>query len=331
MLPTIEGIGSRAVIALLAALAALLLAGPAAARELVLRDDEGRTMRFDVRAPDADVEWFAGLLRRADHGDEIETITIRIVDWPELRRRCGPGAAGCYDGQRGGRGLMVVPPDRTRNVARTVVHEYGHHVDASRAHGGRREPNGTPYWWRVRGLGRLVELRSVARSYRIGWSRSIAEIFAEDYAYVNLGGPYKIGWLAPPDAVTRRAIRADLGLVAPPPPGASQAPGLKPLLIVRSGVLAPGDESSERFGLLGPDRRVTFTAVLAGRGRQGSVARLTVDCDGRTIDSRTIVAPMRQATIDLPGLGPGRCTAGLANVGPGSERFHVRIRLAVRS
>lgn len=287
-------------------------------------------MRFDVQAPNADVEWFAGLLRRADHGDEIETVTIRIVDWPELRRRCGPGAAGCYDRREGGRGLMVVPPDRTRNVARTVVHEYGHHVDASHPHGGRREPNGTRHWWRVRGLGRLVELQSVARSYRIGWSRSIAEIFAEDYAYLNLGGPYKIGWLEPPDAATRRAIRADLGLAAPPPPGSAHDPGLKPLLIVRSGVLEPGDESSERFGLLGPDRRVTFTVVLTGRERGDSVARVTVGCDGRTIESRTIAAPTRSATIDLPGLGPGRCTAVLANLGAGIERFRVRIRLAVR-
>jgi hypothetical protein len=319
----------RAVIALLLGIAALVVAAPAAAQELTLRDDEGRAMRFDVRAPNVDVQWFAGLLRRAAHGDEIETVTIRIVDWPELRERCGGGAAGCYD-RRGGRGLMVVPPDRTRNVAHTVVHEYGHHVDASNRHGGRREPNGTRHWWRVRGLDRLVELQSVARSYRIGWSRSIAEIFAEDYAYVNLGGPYKIGWLSPPDRVTRRAILADLGLAPPPPDGVAQPGGLRPLLIERRVVLTPGERSSEGFGLLGPDRRVTFTASLTGPGRTGSSARLTVECDGRRLGSRTIVTPTRSATIDLPGLGPARCTAGLANVGAGTESFRLRIRLAVR-
>ena len=54
------------VVSVLAVLAAAVLAGPAAARDVVLRDGEGRTIRFDVRA-DADVEWYAGLLRRAAH------------------------------------------------------------------------------------------------------------------------------------------------------------------------------------------------------------------------------------------------------------------------
>ena len=44
---------------------------------------------------DADVGWYAGLLRRAAHGDEIERVTVRIVDWDEIRTRCASYAAGC--------------------------------------------------------------------------------------------------------------------------------------------------------------------------------------------------------------------------------------------
>ena len=77
----------RFAVAVLVSLAALALAGVASAREVVLRDAKGRTIRFDVRA-DADVGWYAGLLRRAAHADEIERVTVRIVDWDEIRTRC---------------------------------------------------------------------------------------------------------------------------------------------------------------------------------------------------------------------------------------------------
>ena len=54
------------VVSALAVLATAAIAGPASAREMVLRDDEGRAMRFDVRA-DVALGWYAGLLRRAAH------------------------------------------------------------------------------------------------------------------------------------------------------------------------------------------------------------------------------------------------------------------------
>ena len=83
----------RFAVAVLVSVAALALAGMASAREVVLRDGKGRTIRFDVQA-DADVAWYAGLLRRAAHGDEIERVTVRIVDWDEIGTRCASYAAG---------------------------------------------------------------------------------------------------------------------------------------------------------------------------------------------------------------------------------------------
>ena len=101
-------------------------------------------------------------------------------------------------------------------IAHTVVHEYGHHVDASRRHGGLDEPNGTPLWWKARGMAELVALQSVRDRYEVGWDRAISEVFAEDYAYTNLHRGYKIDWLEPPTPGVQQAILADLGLADPP-------------------------------------------------------------------------------------------------------------------
>src|SRR5262245_37389787 len=180
-----------ALVAVLVLLVGAALAAPASAQEVVLRDDEGRAIRFDMRA-DADVAWYAGLLRRAAHGDEIERVTIRIVDWRDLDDQCSESAAGCYSRREGNRGVMVVPAGRNADLAHTVIHEYGHHVDASRRHGGLAEPNGTPLWWKARGMEQLVSFRSVRSRYQVGWDRSISEVFAEDYAYTNLHGRFRI-------------------------------------------------------------------------------------------------------------------------------------------
>ncbi|HVM69721.1 MAG TPA: hypothetical protein VM204_07795, partial [Gaiellaceae bacterium] len=117
---------------LLAVAAAALAAAPAALADVVtLRDEAGRAIAFDVRADGADVEWYADLLRNAAHGDEIEQVTVRIVSHEDLRRICGPRAAGCYGGVRGA-GRITVPVGRSRGLAHTLIHEYAHHLDRHR-------------------------------------------------------------------------------------------------------------------------------------------------------------------------------------------------------
>jgi hypothetical protein len=316
----------RAALAVAAAFASLAGAGlalpdRAAAAEVVVRDREGRPIHLDVRADGVEVGWYAGLLRNAAHSDEISRVTIRIVDWDELATTCGRHAAGCYSRRRG-RDLVVVPAGQSGRLAHTLLHEYGHHVDAQRRHGGLREPNGTPLWWRARGMAELVATRSVARSYRIAWDRSIAEVFAEDYAYVNVGEPYRIRWLRPPTALVRAAIRADLGL-QPPPDIADQPPARRPVILFRHGTLAPQERASLPFGLLGPNRRVTFTAVFRGP------ARLSVECNG-AVRTRAIGSGLRSATLDVPRIGPGECRAELLNTGSRSGDFRLRLRLTIR-
>ena len=315
----------RLVLAALATVAMLGLASEASAREVVLQDDEGRTMRFDVRA-DVDVEWYGYLLRRAAHADEISRVTIRIVEWPELRERCGRGAAGCYTRRAGFRGVMVVPAGQSREIAHTLIHEYGHHVDASRRHGGLDEPNGTPLWWKARGMADLVAVQSVRGGYQVGWNRSIAEIFAEDYAYASIGGPYRIPWLEAPTHTVQQAIRADFGLV-PAPVIAASRPALKPVVIVRQGTLAPNAQVAVRFGLLGPNRRVEATGVLSGAGGGGPRTRIEVTCGN---DAQTTSITGRTATVDLPRVGPAECGATIVNTGSRNERFRFTVRLTLR-
>ena len=315
-------------VAVLALLLGAVVAAPASAREVVLRDDEGRAMRFDVRA-EADVDWYAGLLRRAAHGNEIERVTIRIVDWRELAGQCSTeAAAGCYSRRDGNRGLMVVPAGRSSSIAHTVVHEYGHHVDASRRHGGLDEPNGTPLWWKARGMDELVAVRSVRDRYQVGWDRAISEVFAEDYAYTNLHRGFKIGWLEPPSRVVQQAILADLGLAAPPAITDTR-PAIKPVVITREGTLAPNGRITVDFGLLGPNRQVRLQGVLVGAG--ATRGRVEVVCDA-TERRRMLTEATPTAAVVLTGVGPATCAASITNSGtqPGRYRFVVRLGLQRR-
>jgi hypothetical protein len=311
--------------ALVAVLALLVLAGPASAREVVLRDDEGRSMRFDVRA-DVQLGWYAGLLRRAAHANEIERVTIRIVSWDELGERCGQRAAGCYGRREGNRGVMVVPAGMNDRIAHTMIHEYGHHVDASRRHGGLAEPNGTPLWWKARGMAELVTRRSVRDRYQVGWDRSIAEVFAEDYAYTNLGRGYRIDWLEPPTRTIQQAIRADLGL-AERPVITTTRPAIRPVVIVRQGTLEPEGRVAVDFGLLGPDRRVQLHGVFPGGGAVRG--RVQVTC-GESLRSRLLTGARPAVSLELPRAGPGECRASISNTGSRTERFRFTVRLTLR-
>ncbi len=311
------------VVSVLAVLATVVLAAPAAAREVVLRDSEGRAMRFDVRA-EVDVAWYAGLLRRAAHANEIERVTVRIVDWEELGERCGRRAAGCYGRRKGNRGVMVVPAGRSADIAHTVIHEYGHHVDWSRRHSNLGEPNGTPLWWKARGMAELVSLQSVRDRYQIGWNRSIAEVFAEDYAYTNLGPPYRISWLQPPSKTVQQAIRADLGLAEQPVIGAVR-PALRPVVIRRQGTLLPSERVAVDFGLLGPNRRV----LLKGSFPSGGRGRIEVTCDG-AVHRRLLTSARPAVMLELPRVGPAQCRASLANTGAEPAPFRFTVRLTIR-
>jgi hypothetical protein len=114
----------RRLVAVLALLTGLACASPATAAVVVKRDLEGRAMRFDVRAPGVDVEWYADILRGVAHGDEIERASIRLVTWDAIRTQCGADAAACYRRRPARPALLVVPAGKGETVAHALVHEY---------------------------------------------------------------------------------------------------------------------------------------------------------------------------------------------------------------
>lgn len=308
---------------LLAVLAALTFAGEAHAAEVVLNDNEGRSIRFDVKVDGVDAEWYAALLRTSPHGNEISTVRVDIVSWDELRSTCGQEAAGCYS-----RNVMVIPAEQSDDVAHTVVHEYGHHLDRSTPVTDAREPNGTPTWWRARGMERLVRVGSVATSYVLGWERSIAEIFAEDYAQLVLGdSQFAISWLQPPDATTLAALKFDLGLG--PEPEIAALPALKPVSISRHGTLAPKLGVGVPFSLLGPGRRVIATATFSGAKETRPRARLEIRCDGSRVALRTIVTGKTTISIDRLNLGPADCRVTLTSTSTAKRTYSLVVRLSI--
>jgi hypothetical protein len=306
----------------LAVLLAALGLAPAAAAEIVTAQDrQGRTITFDVQAEGVDVDWYAELLRNAAHGDEIERVTVRIVPPGELQGSCGGPAHACYGGPRSD-ARITVPAGKSHSLAHTLLHEYGHHVDAHRGVGAApREPNGSASWWAARGISRLLAENQVSHTYSLGWERAIGELFAEDYAQLHIEHQFQIEWLAPPTRAVRAALRRDLeGEPAAPIP----APAKPPLVIRRSGELHPGQVHSVPFELLGPGRRVTFTATVT----RDTSARMLLRCtDGRTA-SRVLDGAARTATIDLRDLGPARCTVSVRGTGTAAGGYNARVRLA---
>ena len=313
----------RRLVLLLSVFASLAFSGEAMAAEVLAQDDRGRTIRFDVRVEGVDAEWYAALLRAAPHGNEISTVRIDIVSWDEVRSTCGRQASGCYS-----RNTIVVPAEQSDENAQTVVHEYGHHLDRSTPVAGVAEPNGTPEWWRARGVAELVRLRTVATSYILGWDHSIAELFAEDYAQLALAdSKFEIPWLEAPDETVLAAMRADLGLG--PPPETVHPPAIKPVSIRRDGSLAPRRRTSIPFNLLGSSRRVTATATFAGAAEKRSRATLEVRCDGERVELKTLRSGKTAFAIDQRDLGPADCTATLTSTSASTRGFSLVVRLSI--
>jgi hypothetical protein len=312
---------------LAAVVAALAAAAGADAAIVTAQDDQGRTITFDVRAANVDTGWYAAVLRASAHGDEIRDVTIRIVPEASIAGLCGDEAAACYTGRDRGPATIIVPAGKSTLLESTLLHEYGHHLDTYWHVTGVPELNGTPVWWQARGMASLLSSHQVAFDYSLGWSHSIQEIFAEDYAYIHTGTRYGIPWLAPPDAMLKAELLSELGTPTSVLPAAPEVP----LVITRQGVLIPHDRRVLAFGLLGPGRRVTFTATVSQAKRKGIRARAQIVCDGQVVASKAFGKGLARRTLDVPNLGPATCDARLVSTVGVTLSYTLRLRLAVES
>jgi hypothetical protein len=128
----------------------------------------------------------------------------------------------------------------------------------------------------------------------------------------------------------KAAMLAELGgapTTAPPPDATTPAP----LVITRRGTLTARGRRDVSFGLLGPGRRVTFTANVSNRNRAGTRARAQIVCNGRTIANQPLARGRAARTIDLRNQGPGECFARLVNTSGIRLTYTLRLRLALES
>jgi predicted thioesterase len=314
----------KSAVASVALVLTLALAAGAGAAIVTSTDLQGRRITFDVRAKTVDTNWYTDVLRATAHGDEISNVTIRIVPDASIEGLCGPAAAACYS-HAGARPTIFIPAGKSTYIEGTLVHEYGHHVDASTPNPGIPELNGIPVWWADRGMAALVANHQVAWDYSLGWDHSIGEIFAEDYAYIHVGPTYRYGipWESKPDDKLKADMFAALGT---PPAPLPAAPNL-PLVVNRVGTLTPHDVKSVPFGLLGPGRHVTFTATVSRATRKGIRARIQVVCNGTVAGTRTLAKGQKTRTLNLPNMGPGDCDARLVSSAAVPLKYTLRLQL----
>jgi hypothetical protein len=317
----------RLLAALFAAITLALAAAAGADAAIVTsRDAQGRVITFDVRAATIDTEWYASVLRAAAHGDEISKVAIRIVPSADIQTLCGDEAAACY-GNRRGTPTIIIPVGQSAFNEGTLLHEYGHHLDTYWHVSGVPELNGTPVWWTARGMGSLLAGHRVAFDYSLGWSHSIPEIFAEDYAYIHMPSySYGIPWLSPPDDALKQALFTELG---GQPTSALPEAKAEPLVVVRRGTLAARGRRVLPFGLLGPGRHVTLTATVSRTSRKGVRARAEMMCDGAVVASQTFGRGRAQRVLDIPSFGPAECEARLISTTSVKLNYNLRLRLAV--
>ncbi|HEX2503647.1 MAG TPA: hypothetical protein VHK00_06875 [Miltoncostaeaceae bacterium] len=323
----------RPALAIGAAAMVLAAAAPAGAAPQVTHDSAGRPIHFDVQAQGADVAGYTAILDGLLHGNEISDVTVTIVPQSSIAGECGTGAAACYRWSSRGDAVMFVPSQAAAQVRGALTHEYGHHVDATRPHiAGAGGLDGTPGWWRARGVAALLAQGQVAWDYSRGWDRSIAEVFAEDYKLTNTPGETsRIGWLGPPPPAVSDAIRADLAgpTVAPAPPAqpplpppaagtpARTSPGAGAATAARaSGRLGAGRRAWVRFAIRFPRRvAITVSGVTAGR------VRAVLRCNGKALGGAA-ARRGRPATVTATRVPRGACRVGLRAIGA-SSRYRV--------
>jgi hypothetical protein len=83
----------------------------------------------DQALPQHWADFLASLL----HGPELQTVRLTLVAFDEVQATCGNGALACYSPATG---RIVATPDQVSpeiSPESIVMHEYGHHVAASRS------------------------------------------------------------------------------------------------------------------------------------------------------------------------------------------------------
>jgi len=306
---------------------ALALAAPfgAVAAPVTVHDDVGRAFMVDAQVDGANVAQYVSVLSGAVHGDEIRDLTVRIVPAASIRERCRDArAVACYERSGTGDGVITIGPALTAAQRGNLLHEYGHHIDFAYGNGSLADSNGTPRWWRARGMRTLVRSGAVSPTAAHGWSRSIGEIFAEDYMAMNGGGRSSISWLRQPSAAVRAALRADImrypGPRAPLPIGAYTWRGFT------AGPVGQGRTVTMQVPVSGVNQRVSVVAAPdAPRGI--AALAVAVTCGGRGQFGRS-GARGERLQVEIAPLAATTCTADVRGVDDASGGASLQVVVA---
>jgi hypothetical protein len=148
------------------------------------------TVRFSdsyPQAPALQQQW-ANLLASLLHGPELQTVALYLAPIREVQSVCGASALACYSPQQS---LIVAPGERVApdiSAESIVMHEYGHHLAASRSDAPWAAVDwGTKRWSSYEQVcaksraGQLFPGAEDSQNYRL----NPGEAFAETYRVLN--------------------------------------------------------------------------------------------------------------------------------------------------
>jgi hypothetical protein len=242
----------------------------------------------------------AAILRRLDHGPELERLTVYLATAAEIEQVCGATVVACY--VPGRMEMVVSGEDRAiAGVPRdfAIAHEYGHHI-ANTQQGDLQAPlgAGTIRWAtyeRVCQFTRAHELFPGDQGAHY-WEDP-EEAFAESYAHLNepdAGVSWQYTPLLAPTTASLTKIRAD---VARPWTGPTSA-------VWADSVTAPPASAGRRQVIGGPMAGIAGAAAV-GQPSWVSTRLVRTPLDGRVSIHLQASAGADYAVI-LRDVGSGR-------------------------
>jgi hypothetical protein len=252
-------------------------------------DLEGRTIAIATEVEGLALEPYARVLAAVRHGDEIEDLIVMVVSAKRMSKICGAWAAACYasdDPDLHSRGQMWIDASDSDWI-HSVVHEYGHHVDAQLLNLARIDDtcadptyDGSRNWF----FRRELDDGLFAHGFDCldtPWEQTLGELYAEDFVELNGIDQWRedIGrHVGPPSEAAKQALARDMELAFSPRRYRRWVPATRAARVVDSfttehwvlstvSVAGGGDVRLQRLRPGGAPRRLARSDFRTPRGR----------------------------------------------------------------
>jgi hypothetical protein len=190
-------------------------------------DGAGRAITIATEVEGLALEPYAAVLASVRHGEEIENLIVMVVSARRMAAICGSAAAACYaseDPDLKSRGQMWIDATDSDWI-HSVVHEYGHHIDAQLLNVARwdstcNDPtyDGSRNWYFRRELDDGLYDQGFD-CFEAPWERTVGELYAEDFVALNGIEAWRpdIGqFVGPPSEAVKQALARDMELAFAP-------------------------------------------------------------------------------------------------------------------